>query len=92
MSASAKPGSVAQVDNLIDEHGYKISTGEDASIKIAEGNTRGLFPVTVAVLRQLGLVQTPESTPLAPYVDPVQRNLRGLVTGRVRTVVELAQN
>ena len=62
------------------------------AIKIADGNTRGLFPVTVAVLRQLGLGQTPESTPLAPYVDPVQRNLRGLVTGRVRTVVELAQN
>ena len=35
MSASAKPGSVAQVDNLIDERGYKIPVGEDTSIKIA---------------------------------------------------------
>ena len=35
MSASAKPGSVAQVDNLIDEHGYKIPVGEDSSLKIA---------------------------------------------------------
>lgn len=35
MSAAAKPGSVAQVDNLIDEHGYKIPVGEDSSLKIA---------------------------------------------------------
>ncbi len=35
MSASAKPGSVAQVDNLIDEHGYKIPVGDDSSLKIA---------------------------------------------------------
>ena len=35
MSASAKPGSVAQVDNLIDERGYKIPVGDDSSIKIA---------------------------------------------------------
>jgi hypothetical protein len=36
MSATAKRGSVAQVDNLIDERGYKIPVGEDTSIKIAE--------------------------------------------------------
>ena len=35
MSAAAKPGSVAQVDNLVDERGYKIPVGEDTSIKIA---------------------------------------------------------
>ncbi len=35
MSATAKPGSVAQVDSVIDERGYKIPVGDDASIKIA---------------------------------------------------------
>lgn len=35
MSASVKPGSVAQVDNLVDERGYKIPVAEDTSIKIA---------------------------------------------------------
>jgi hypothetical protein len=35
MSASAKPGSVAQVDNLVDERGYKIPVADDTSIKIA---------------------------------------------------------
>jgi hypothetical protein len=36
MSASAKPGSVAQVDRLIDENGSRIDVGEDSSLKIAE--------------------------------------------------------
>jgi hypothetical protein len=36
MSASAKPGSVAQVDSLIDENGSPVDVGEDRSLKIAE--------------------------------------------------------
>ena len=36
MSASAKPGSVAQVDNLIDENGSRLDVGEDRSLKIAQ--------------------------------------------------------
>ena len=35
MSASAKPGSVAPVDHIPDERGYKIPVGEDSSLKIA---------------------------------------------------------
>jgi hypothetical protein len=35
MSASAKPGSVAQVDYIVDERGYKVPVGEDSSLKIA---------------------------------------------------------
>ena len=35
MSAAPKPGSVAQVDNLVDERGYKIPLADDTSIKIA---------------------------------------------------------
>ena len=35
MSASAKPGSVAQVDYIPDERGYKIPIGEDTSLKVA---------------------------------------------------------
>lgn len=35
MSAGAKPGSVAQVDSLVDEQGSKMSVGEDRSIRIA---------------------------------------------------------
>ena len=35
MSASDKPGSVAQVDYIPDERGFKIPVGEDASLKVA---------------------------------------------------------
>ena len=36
MSASAKPGIVAQVDSLIDENGSRLDVGEDRSLKIAQ--------------------------------------------------------
>ncbi len=36
MAASARPHSVAQVDNLVDERGYKIPVGDDTSIKVAD--------------------------------------------------------
>jgi hypothetical protein len=35
MSASAKPGSVAQIDSVVDERGYKIPVNDDSSIKVA---------------------------------------------------------
>jgi len=36
MTASIKPGSVAQVDHLIDENGSRIDVGEDRSLKVAD--------------------------------------------------------
>ena len=36
MSASAKPGSVAQVESLIDENGSRTDVGDDSSIRIAQ--------------------------------------------------------
>ena len=59
------------------------------AIKIADGNARALFPVTVSVLQQLGLLADPMATPLRPYFEPAQHNLRGLVTGKIQPVVEL---
>ena len=35
MAATIRPGSVAQVDSVVDERGYKIPTGEDVSLKVA---------------------------------------------------------
>ena len=65
------------------------SRGIGIAIKIADGNARALFPVTVAVLQQLGLLPDPAVTPLAAYHEPSQRNLRGMVTGKMQPVVEL---
>jgi L-asparaginase II len=68
------------------------SRGLGIAIKIADGNTRALFPVTVDVLQQLGLLAHPESTPLGAYANPVQRNLRGIATGRIQPIVELRKH
>jgi L-asparaginase II len=65
------------------------SLGIGIAIKIADGNARALFPVTVAVLQQLGLLSDPRPTPLAMYFEPPQHNLRGVVTGKIQPVVEL---
>ena len=65
------------------------SRGLGIAIKIADGNARALFPVTVAVLQQLGLLPDPQQSPLAAYFEPTQHNLRGLVTGKMQPVVEL---
>ena len=66
------------------------SRGIGIAIKIADGNTRALHPVVVSVLQQLGLLDDPPATPLAPYYEPPQRNLRGLQTGVITPVFELA--
>ena len=65
------------------------SRGIGIAIKIADGNPRALYPVTVAVLQQLGLLADPAVTPLAKYFEPPQHNLRGTVTGTIQPVVEL---
>src|SRR5206468_145955 len=56
------------------------SRGLGIAIKIADGNTRALYPVIVAVLEQLGLVDDPAATPLADHLAPRIENFRGLVT------------
>lgn len=65
------------------------SRGLGVAIKIADGNARALYPVTVAVLQQLGLLDEPSSTPAGVYFEPPQRNLRGIVTGKIQPVVSL---
>ena len=65
------------------------SKGIGIAIKIADGNARALYPVTVAVLQQLGLLDHPQATPAGVYFEPPQRNLRGIVTGKIQPVVAL---
>lgn len=65
------------------------STGIGIAIKVADGNKRGLLPATVAVLDQLGLLDTDQRTALAPWRERIVRNYRGIATGHVRPVVAL---
>lgn len=67
------------------------SAGLGIALKVADGNTRALYPATVAVLQQLGLLPAVEDTPLASWLRPQLRNFRGLHTGEVRPVVALSK-
>jgi L-asparaginase II len=66
------------------------SAGLGIAIKVADGNMRALYTAAVAVLQQLGLVQSPEATPLAPWVRPQLQNFMGVRTGEVRAALLLA--
>jgi hypothetical protein len=52
---------------------------------------RALYTATVAVLKQLGLVASPDASLLAPWVRPQLKNFMGLRTGEVRSTVQLAK-
>lgn len=65
------------------------SAGLGIALKIADGNMRALYTAAVAVLRQLGLVDHAEASPLAPWVRPQLTNYRGLRTGEVRAAFQL---
>ena len=67
------------------------SRGWGIAIKVVDGNARGLHPATVAVLDQLGLLDHEQRTRLESWREPVIRNHRGVVTGRVTPAVTLEQ-
>jgi L-asparaginase II len=59
------------------------------ALKVADGNARGLHPATVAVLDQLGLLDDAQRAELSAWREPLIKNYRGTVTGRVSPVVDL---
>jgi L-asparaginase II len=65
------------------------SRGLGIAVKIVDGAKRGLHPATVATLDQLGLLDAAQRAELAEWREPLVRNYRGTVTGRVRAVVVL---
>jgi L-asparaginase II len=65
------------------------SAGLGIAIKVVDGNMRALYTAAVAVLKVLGLVESPETTGLAPWALPIVKNARGIHTGVLRPVVEL---
>lgn len=67
------------------------SAGLGIAVKIVDGNMRALYTAAVSVLQQLGLVKSPEESPLAPWVRPQLKNFRGLHTGEVRSTVQLVK-
>jgi L-asparaginase II len=65
------------------------SKGIGIAIKVVDGGKRGLHPATVATLDQLNLLDDAQRSELSEWREPLVRNYRGIVTGRVRPVVVL---
>jgi L-asparaginase II len=59
------------------------------AVKVADGNARALYPATIAVLQQLGLLPAVGNTPLASWLQPQLCNYAGLQVGEVRPTVTL---
>jgi L-asparaginase II len=67
------------------------SAGIGIAVKVADGDARALYPATIAVLQQLGVLPAVENTPLASWQRPQLRNYAGLRVGEVRSTVTLAK-
>lgn len=59
------------------------SLGLGIAIKIADGNMRALYPATVAVLEQLGLLNEQKRIALSAWANPILYNAAGLVVGDI---------
>jgi L-asparaginase II len=65
------------------------SAGLGIAVKVADGNTRALYPATIAVLQQIGVLAEVDRTPLAKWQRPPLLNLNGIEVGEVRPTVRL---
>jgi L-asparaginase II len=65
------------------------SKGLGIAVKVVDGGKRGLHPATVSTLDQLGLLDASQRAELAEWREPLVRNYRGMVTGKVRPAVVL---
>ncbi|MGH8809630.1 MAG: asparaginase [Noviherbaspirillum sp.] len=67
------------------------SAGLGIAVKVADGNSRALYPAVISVLQQIGVLPSVEATPLASWLRPQTHNFMGLHTGELRPVVKLAK-
>jgi L-asparaginase II len=67
------------------------SLGLGIAIKVADGNMRGLYPATIAVLEQLGLMNEARRTALADWAKPQLKNAAGLPVGEIVPAVMLRE-
>lgn len=65
------------------------SQGLGIAVKIADGNQRAVIAASIEVLRQLQLVPNLENSPLATWLTPSIKNVRGTITGQARPCFQL---
>lgn len=67
----------------------RFPRGLGVAVKIEDGTKRGLEPVVVETLAQLGLLDESEQRALAPYHKPLITNHMGVTVGEVHSAFEL---
>jgi len=67
----------------------RFPRGLGIAVKIEDGSYRGLGPVVVETLAQLGVLNDGQQAELVSYHRPEIDNRRGLIVGRVQTVFNL---
>lgn len=77
------------------EGGYALSlvdSGLGVAIKVADGHARGLHPVVIETLAQLGVLTPEAATALAGYHRAPIKNHRGEMVGEVRSAFQLVKS
>ncbi len=67
------------------------AAGLGIAIKVADGNARAVYPATISVLAQLGVMDSAQAAALAHWAQPQLTNLRGVPTGEVRATLDLVK-
>ncbi len=66
------------------------SQGLGVAVKVSDGNFLSVSAITIAVLKQLGLLKEDSGNlPLFPWADPVLKNCNGISVGRLLATVRL---
>ncbi|MGY2260889.1 asparaginase [Pseudomonas sp. SDO55104_S430] len=66
------------------------SRGLGVAVKVSDGDFPSVFAVTIAVLKQLGVLEQDSDCPLlAPWADPVLRSYNGAQAGQLKATVQL---
>ncbi|WP_353637241.1 asparaginase [Pseudomonas sp. MYb327] len=66
------------------------SRGLGVAVKVSDGDFASVFAVTIAVLKQLGVLDQDSNSPLlAPWADPVLRSYNGSRAGQLKATVQL---
>jgi L-asparaginase II len=66
------------------------SRGLGVAVKVSDGDFPAVFAITIAVLKQLGVLEQGSESPLlAPWADPALNNCNGAPVGQLKATVQL---
>jgi L-asparaginase II len=66
------------------------SRGLGVAVKVSDGDFPSVFAVTIAVLKQLGVLEQDSDCPLlAPWADPLLKSYNGSTVGQLKATVQL---